>query len=83
LVTGIEVAELPLEPVDFFESKFAFPEGFDAFHDVEQPATGFERFIPKKERLLPFLKNNFLRANDAVLDDVNFAGFRHLPDQDV
>jgi len=37
---------------------------------------GFERFISKKERLPPFLKNDLLGANGAVPDNVNFTACR-------
>src|SRR6185295_12652786 len=66
LVAGIELAEMPLEGVDLIERELALAERLHAFHDVEQPAPRFQRFIPEEKRSLPFRENQFLRANDAV-----------------
>src|SRR4051812_26392744 len=82
LVAGIKLAEMPLERVDLIERELALSEGLHAFHDVEQPAARFQRFIPEEKRFLPFRENQLLCANDAVLHDMNLAGLRHLAEQD-
>jgi hypothetical protein len=38
LVTGIELAEMPLESIDLVEREVAVAKRLDAFHDVKQPA---------------------------------------------
>src|SRR5450759_4330544 len=69
LVARIEIAEMPLEGVDFVKREISFPKRFHAFHDVEHPAARFRRFIPEEKRLLPIRKDEFLRSDEAVLDD--------------
>src|SRR6185437_1689535 len=83
LVTGIEVAQMSLECIDFVESEFALPKRLHAFHDIEQPTSRLKRFASEKERFLPFLENRFLRANNAVLHNVNLADLWHLAEQDI
>src|ERR1700754_1325110 len=82
LVAGIEAAEMPLESVDLVERELALAKGLHAFHDVEQPAPRFQRFIPEEKRFLPFRENQLLCTNDAVLHDVNLARLRYLAEQD-
>src|SRR5258708_1815102 len=67
LVAGIEPAEMPLESVDLIERELTLAERLHAFHDIEQPAPRFQRFVPKEKRFLPFRENQLFRANDAVL----------------
>jgi hypothetical protein len=83
LVAGIEFAKMPLECIDVVEREITFIQRFHAFHDVEQPAARLKGFAPEKECLLPFLKDGFLRTNDAVLDDMYLADLRHFAEQDV
>jgi hypothetical protein len=83
LVTGIEFAEVPLEGIDFVETEITLAKRLHAFHDVEQPATRFKGRASEKERLLPFLKDGFLRTNDTVLNDMYLADLRHFAEQDV
>src|SRR5450759_3434427 len=73
LVARIEIAEMPLEGVDFVKREVSFPKRFHAFHDVEQPAARFRRFISEEKRFLPFREDEFLRANETILHDMNFA----------
>src|SRR5690242_14011377 len=73
LVAGIEIAEMPLEPIDFFQREITLAERLDALHHVKEPAARLQRFASQEERLLPFLKNQILGPNDATLDDVNLA----------
>src|ERR1700737_3795401 len=70
LVTGIEITEMPFEGVNLVKRELAFPKRLHALHDVEQPATRLRRFIPQEKRLLPFRKDEFLGANEAILHDV-------------
>src|SRR5258708_24212040 len=81
LVAGIKIAKLPLERVDLVEREVAFAERLHAFHDVEQPATRLRRFTSEEKRLLPFRKAELLGANEAVLHDMNLAGFRDAAEQ--
>jgi hypothetical protein len=83
LVAGIAIAEMPLEGIDFVKREVALPKRLHAFHDVEQPASRFQRLAPEKERLLPVGKDEFFRTNDTILDDVNFPGFRDAAEQDI
>src|SRR5258708_40230620 len=73
LVAGVEIAEMPLERVDLIKREVALAERLHAFHDVEQPAARLRRFVPEKERLLPFCEDQFLGANETVLHDMNLA----------
>jgi hypothetical protein len=82
LVAGIEIAEMPLEGIDLVKREVAFPERLHAFHHVEQPAAGLRRLISEEKRLLPFGKDRFFGANDAALNDVNFAGVGNAIEQD-
>ncbi len=76
LVAGIEFAEMPFESVDLVERKLALAERFHALHDVEQPAARLRRFASEKKRSPPFRENQFLCADETVLHDMNFTGFR-------
>ena len=83
LVTRVKFAEVPLESVNFIEREFAPAQRLHAFHDVEQPAACFKRFVSQEQRFLPFLKDSLLGTNDAVLNNVNLAGLRDIADQDI
>jgi hypothetical protein len=45
---------MPLERVDFLKREVPLAERLDAFHDVEQPAARFRRFISEEKCPLPF-----------------------------
>ena len=81
LVAGIEIAQVPLERVDLIEREVSFAERLHAFHDIEQPPACLQRLIPEEKRSLPFRKDKLLGANEAVLHDVNLAGFRDAAEQ--
>jgi hypothetical protein len=82
-VAGIEIAEMPFESIDLVEREVALPKRFHTFHDVEQPAARFRRFVPEKKGSLPFCKDKLLGANEAVVHDMNLAGFRDAAEQDI
>src|SRR3954452_12824805 len=83
LVAGIAVTQMPLESVNLVEREFALPERLHAFHDIKQPATAVQRFISEEKRLLPFCQDEVFLSHDAVLDNMNFPGFRDLAEQNV
>src|ERR1700730_2650009 len=82
LVAGIEIAEMPFERVNLVEREVALAKRLDALHDVEQPAARLRRFTPEEKRPLPIRKDEFLGADQTVLDDVNLAGLRNAVEQD-
>ena len=81
LVAGIEIAKVPLESIDLVKCEVAFAKRLHTIHDVEQPAARFRRFTSEEKCLLPFGKHELLRANEAVLHDMNLAGFRDAAEQ--
>lgn len=42
----------------------------------------FRRFVPEEKRLLPIRKDEFLGADETVLDNVNLAGLWNAVEQD-
>src|ERR1700680_3966985 len=82
LVAGIKTAKMPFESVNLVEGEVTFAERFHTFHDVEQPAARLRRFISKEKCSLPFCKDNLLGPNEAVVHDMNLAGFRDAAEQD-
>jgi hypothetical protein len=66
LVARIEISEVPLEHVNLVKAEIAFAERLHAFHDIEQPAARFRRFVSKEKRPSPFRKNGFLRTDDSL-----------------
>jgi hypothetical protein len=83
LVAGVEIAQMPLESVDFIKREVTLAKRLHAFHDIEQPAACIRRFIPEEKRLPPFREDEFLRANDAALYDMDFSGVRDAAEQDI
>jgi hypothetical protein len=83
LVAGIEIAEMAFEGVDLFNREITLAERLHAFHHIEQPAARLPRFTSEEKRSLPVRKDQFLRANETVLDDMNLAGLRHAAEQDI
>src|ERR1700761_2431124 len=83
LIAGVEIAEMLLERINLFKREVALPKGLNAFHDIEQPAPRFRRFISEEKCFLPFRKDNFLRANDPVLYNMNFTGIRNAADHNI
>src|SRR5437773_1408476 len=83
LVAWIKFAQMPLESVDLVKREIAFAQRLHTFHDVEQPAARLRRFTSEKKRSLPFRKHEFLGADEAVLHDMNLAGFRDPAEQDI
>src|SRR3981189_2697375 len=74
---------MPLKSIDLIKRKVALPERLHALHDIEQPATAFQRFISEEKCLLPFCQDEVFLSHDAVLDNMNFPGFRDLAEQNV
>ena len=83
LIAGIKFAQMPFEGVNLVQREVAFPKRLHALHDVEQPAARLRRFIPEEKCLLPFRKDEFLDANEAIPHDVNRAGLGHAAEQDI
>jgi hypothetical protein len=73
LVARIEIAKMPLESVDLIKREVAFAERLHAIHNIKEPAARLRRLIPEEERSLPLRKDEFLRANETVLHDMNLA----------
>src|SRR3954451_226302 len=82
LIAGIEFAEMPLEGIHLVKGEVWFAQRLHAFHHVQQPAACLGRFIPEEEGPLPFGEYRFFLANDAALNDVDFAGLGNTIEQD-
>ncbi len=69
---------MPFEGVNLVKREVSLAERLHALHDIQQPAARFRRFASEKDGLLPVGEDEFFRANDAILDNVNFPGVREL-----
>src|SRR5882672_12510262 len=83
LVARVEIAKMQFESVDLIECEVSLAKRLHAFHDVQQPAPRFWRFASKEERLLPIGEDEFLGANNAILNDMNFPGVWHTAEENI
>jgi hypothetical protein len=74
---------LAFKRVNVTEGEFTRADCFNAFHDFDEPASVFRRFLTKEERPLPTSKDSFFWLRLAVSNERYFSRIGNLLEQDI